>query len=597
MSIFILYFRPMNIRVASLLFVLFSSLYALGQGDNVHLLAQSPDGHTVKLVWSMNSLPAGFTGFEIRRKDGIGDWHTLNKVALLPGISQKKDLSPFESDNAEATRIREKLRDMLSAGKLKEYDFSVFSEKWSARDKDVLDVLQMASVNFDIAVISGFGFVDHSVIQKMEYQYGLFLKGGDKPIAKTKWNFGAIPDLDAVKEITSKALRSSRGIQLLWTADLARVRSGYVSGFNVYKRGIRLNDRPIQPSGGKEKAEYTFTDAGADPGVADQYSISAESLFGIEGNIRTYEYDPADHPKEYVKPVVTKITSLGFYFKEGIEVKWTYPKDQERFIKGFVVEKDNMPAGYTAVSDVLPEDARIFVDETSSPVSSALRIRVNAVYWDKTVVNGAELLYSYFPLLDPPRPINTKAVVGGDARKPAVKITWDPIINGDSVTRNYHVYMYPAAGGKVEALNDKVPVRQSSFSYPIPRGSSSVLRFYVVAEGRSGGFSNPGDTVQVVTPTTVMPAVTVTKAVAEGNDAVVQWHFGDVSDLAGFRISDGSTLVADEKVLTAGVRYYTIKGAASAGAEHNYTVRAVSASGVISEDAVSMQVVFPPAKK
>jgi hypothetical protein len=181
--------------------------------------------------------------------------------------------------------------------------------------------------------------------------------------------------------------------------------------------------------------------------------------------------------------------------------------------------------------------------------------------------------------------------------KPAVKITWDPIINGDSVTRNYHVYMYPAAGGKVEALNDKVPVRQSSFSYPIPRGSSSVLRFYVVAEGRSGGFSNPGDTVQVVTPTTVMPAVTVTKAVAEGNDAVVQWHFGDVSDLAGFRISDGSTLVADEKVLTAGVRYYTIKGAASAGAEHNYTVRAVSASGVISEDAVSMQVVFPPAKK
>lgn len=595
MSNFIPYSRPMSIRITSLLFVLFCSLRALGQGDNVHLLAQSPDGHTVKLVWSMNSLPAGFTGFEIRRKDGIGDWHTLNKVPLLPGISQKKDLSPFESDNTEVTRIREKLHDLVYAGKLKEYDFTTFAEKWAARDKDVLDVLQMASVNFDIAVISGFGFVDHTVTQKMEYQYGLFLKGGDKPIAKTKWNFGAIPDLDAVKEITSKALLSTKGIQLLWTADLARVRSGYISGFNVYKRGIRLNDRPIQPSGGKEKAEYIFSDAGADPAIADQYSISAESLFGIEGNIRTYEYDPANHPKEYVKPVVTKITSLGFYFKEGIEVKWTFPKDQERFIKGFVVEKDNMPAGYTAVSDVLPEDARIFVDETSSPVSSALRIRVNAVYWDKTIMNGTELLYSYFPLLDPPRPINTKAIVAG--RKPAVKISWDPIINGDSVTRNYHVYMYPAAGGKVEALTDKVPVRQNYFNYPIPRGLSTVLRFYVVAEGRSGSFSIPGDTVQAVAPTTVMPAVTVTKAVAEGNDAMLQWQFGEVSDLAGFRISDGSTLVADEKVLTAGVRQYVIRDAASAGAEHNYTVRAVSADGVVSEDAVSMHVVFPPAKK
>ena len=588
----------MRHHIASFLAVLFFSVCAFGQANNVHLLAQSPDGHTVKLVWSMNGLPAGFGGFEIRRKDGIGDWHTLNKVPLLPGISQKKDLSPFESDNVEATRIREKTRDLVRAGKLREYDFTVFSEKWAARDKDVLEILQMASVNFDIAVISGFGFVDHTVTQKMEYQYGLFVKGSDKPIAKAKWNFGAIPDLDAVKEITSKALRSTGGVQLLWTADLARVRSGYVSGFNIYKRGIRLNDRPILPSGGKEKAEYSFLDAGADPAVADQYSISAESLFGIEGNIRTYEYDPADHPKEYVKPAVTHITSLGFYFKEGIEVKWTFPKDQERFIRGFVVEKDNMPAGYTSVSDVLPEDARIFVDETSSPVSSALRMRVNAVYFDKTVINGLERLYSYFPLLDPPSPLNTRAVVSGDSRKPVVKISWDPIINGDSVTRNYHVYMYPAAGGKVESLNDKaVHLKQNSFSYPVPRGVSSVLRFYVVAEGRSGGFSVPGDTVQVATPTTLMPDVVVTKAVADGNDVLLQWQYGEVSDLAGFRISDGSALVADEKVLRGSTRQYTIANAAASGAEHNYTVRAVSMAGVVSENAVSLQVVFPAAKK
>lgn len=578
-----------------LLLVLFPAMLQ-AQTDNASLQAQSPDGHTVKLVWFIKNVPADFAGFDIKRKDGLGDWQKMNVTPLLPGISQKKDLSPFESDNAEATRIKGKLKDLLKAGKLHEYDFNSFSDKWVANDKEIQDVLHLATLDFDISVISGFGFVDHTITQKMDYQYGLFLHGSDKLVVKISWNYGEVPDLNVVREITSKSQPGKKGVQLIWNADAARVRSSYVAGFNVYKRGIRLNDRPVYFSGGKDNTEYTFNDAGANSSVSDQYSISAESLFGIEGTIKSYVYNPEEHPAEYKKATVTQISSLGFYFKDGIELSWTFSREQERFIKGFYVEKDNMPEGYQRVSDLLPADTRSYVDKSTSPVSSAIRMKVIAVYNDRTAAQGVERLYSYFPLIDPPRPQNTKAVLTTENKKVSVRLSWDPIMNGDSATRYYSVYVLSGTGAKVDMLAEKIPGKQNSFTHTFSSGTGGIYRFYLMAEGRSGGLSIPGDTVTVSVPVTELPEVVITAASEQGGNAMIQWQYNDMQDLVGFRLYDDATVIADENVLGKNVREYIAK-ALQPGSVHNYTVRAVSAKGVLSEKAVSMQVTIPAAAK
>ncbi len=568
---------------------------ASAQSGIADLLAQSPDGRTVKLVWITTSIPPGFNGFDLKRKDGLGEWRQLNSVPLLPGISLKKDLTPYESDNTDATRIKEKLRDLIKAGKLKEYDFNTFTARWTANDKEIQDVMSMAMLDFDVSIISGFGFVDHTVTQKMEYQYGLFLHQNGELVDKISWNYGTVPDLDVVRDISSKSLPGTPGIELSWGGEMAKMKSSFIAGFNVYKRGIRLNDHPIWVTNNREVVYSSWNDAHANSSETEQYSISAESVFGIEGSITSYNYDPAEHPRGYSKTVVTSIVSRGYYYRDGILVNWTFPKDQERFISGFYVEKDNMPEGYRRVSRLLPVDDRSFIDNTGSPVSTPFRMRVVAAYKDKTMFPGIERMFNYFPLIDPPRPQNVQAVVKTERRNVVVKVSWDRPMNGDSTTDRYSVWCVHHPGEKATLVAGNLTPSQNTCGYEVPQGVSTSLGFYVSASSRFSGESI-SDTAFVVTPSTFLPAPTLHAARVGDTAAMVQWDFTDVSDLAGFRLYSNGTLIADEKQLGRSVREYTMPGLRE-NSTYNFTVRAVSQRMIVSDASAAATVEGPALRK
>ncbi len=585
----------MRLFFFTLLTVVLCSHSLWGQNESANLLAQSPDGKTVKLVWFLKSAPGDVPGFDIKRKDGLGDWHTLNAGALLPGISMKKNLTQFESDNVEVTRIKEKLKDLLRTGKIHEYDYNTFVEKWKNNDKEIKDIMNLVALDFDLSVISGFGFVDHTVTQKIDYQYGLFIHGTNTLLGKATWNYGEIPDLDVVKGITSKSSPGKKGVQLIWNADVNKIKTSYVAGFNVYKRGIRLNDRPINSRDPGDPSEYVWNDASANSTVSDQYSISAESLFGIEGIIRSYTYNPADHPSDYKRAVVTQISSLGFYFKDGISIDWTFPKDQEHFIRGFYIEKDNMPDGYRRVSDLITPESRDYIDKTASPVSSPIRIRVTAVYNDKTLNPGIERLYSYFPILEPPRPQNTRVSLAMENKKLIANISWEPVMNGDSATHLYKVYLLGSASNAPDLLAEKLTLKQTSFRYSTPPGISALYRFFVIAVGRSGAESVPGDTVSVTAPSTELPAPSIGKTTIENGKVTIQWQFPEITDVVGFRLYNDATMIADEKVLKKNAREFTTSDLLP-GSINNFTVRAITEKGIIGEASAAAAVTIPALK-
>jgi hypothetical protein len=565
------------------------------QSGIADLQAQSPDGKTVKLAWVTTSMPPGFNGFDIKRKDGLGEWKQLNTVPLMPGISLKKDLTPYESDNMDATRIKEKLKDLITAGKLREYDFNTFIAKWAANDKEIQEVMGLAMLDFDISIISGFGFVDHTVSQKMEYQYGLFLHQNGELVDKISWNYGTVPDLDVVREISSKALPGRPGIELSWTAEATRIKSSLIAGFNVYKRGIRLNDHPIWVTAGKDLSGFSWNDAAANSSVAEQYSISAESIFGIEGLITSYNYVPAEHPTGYSKTVVTSISSRGYYYRDGILVNWTFPKDQERFISGFYVEKDNMPDGYRRVSDLLPADQHSFVDNTGSPVSTPFRMRIIAAYKDRTMFAGIARMFNYFPLIDPPKPQNVQAVVKTERQNVFVKVSWDRPMDGDSTTDRFSVWCVRNALDKATQIAGNLTPSQNTCGYDIPQGVSATIGFFVSASSRFSGESI-SDTVYVVTPSTFLPAPTLHASRTGDSSVAVHWDFTDVSDLAGFRLYSNGSLIADEKKLVRGVRDYTFSGLTLA-TTYNFTVRAVSEKMIVSDASAPAVIDMPVPQK
>lgn len=466
---------------------------AFAQGNTVNMLAQSPDGKMVKLVWFFTAPQQNVSGFDIKRRDGMGEWQKLNSAPIMPGISMKKDLSPAGPDNIEAARIKEKLKDMLKAGIVQEYSYPAFMAKWKAGDKSILDLFSLAQVDFDVSLISGFGFVDRTVSQKTDYQYGLFEQGTNNMIAQLMWNYGEIPDLNVVQEITSRIVPGSgKGIQLIWSADMSKMKKGNVAGFNIYKRGIRLNDRPIIATEGKDPSVFMWVDKAASTAVVDQYSISAESIFGIEGIIKSYKFNPIEHPAEYKKPLITNLSSQGYYFKDGTVMEWSFPQEYERYIRGFFIEKDNIPKGYTIVSDLLHPSTRSFLDHTGSQAEYYIRGRVVALYNDRSMIYGTEKLYSYFPSTEAPKPQN--AVVKGviENRRYVLNISWDGPINGDNATYQYRIYQYDALNDKFTLLADKLPVTNNNYRY-VPTGNASTYKFYITAINRSGTESLPGD--------------------------------------------------------------------------------------------------------
>jgi hypothetical protein len=561
---------------------LFSIIHAFAQNDNTDLLVQSPDGKTVKLVWFLKSGNPAITGFDVKRKEGLGQWVKLNTEPILPAISLKKKLSIVESDNTEIGRIRDKQSDLFKQGKLKEINNSNYLAKLNTNDQEISHIAAMISLDYDIALIAGFGYVDHTVSNKTTYEYALFIQGTDILLDKVSWNYGEIPDLNVVHDITSRSTPGKNGITIIWTADPAKMKTGYVAGFNIYRQGIRLNEHPVVAANDKEPAEFSWFDKSAGSSSAMQYSISAGSLFGIEGIIKPYTYNPQDHPASYKQTEVKEITSLGYYFKEGIKVQWSFPKDQEHFLKGFYLEKDNMPEGYQQVSGLLDPSERGYIDKTPSPVTGYIRIRVVAVYNDKTAVPGIEKLYNYFPLREPPRPLGIQAKGVTEDKKFTVKLTWEPKINGDSATDCYVVYLFDQLNSKFTPVPMKGLLKTNNYNYVLQHGVAGTYRFYVTALSRSKAESLPGDTVSIQAPSLDLPQPVVAKAIQDSNRVIIQWQYPDVADLKGFRIYRNDTLLAGEAILGKNLREYTDVGLFF-GARYNFTIKAVSDKEIISD--------------
>ena len=577
--------------------ILFGSHYLFAQRDNVSLLAQSPDGKLVKLVWFFKSWNSDITGFDIKRKEGLQDWVKLNTAPILPEVSAKKKLNVVEPDKNEVSRVRAKMYKMLSAKKLTAIDHNEFLEQLN-KDYKMVEVLsEKLSRDYDLALIYGFGFVDRSIKRKTNYEYGVFIQGTDILLDSVLWNYGEIPDLDAVTKITSKSLPGVKGIQVSWTADVSKMRGNFIAGFNIYRQGIRLNSLPVVAKG-KNAAEFTWNDKTANSEAPSQYSISAQSIFGIEGIIKSYTYNPAEHPEEYEKAEVTEVTALGFYFKDGIRVKWNFPQGYFHFIKGFYIEKANLPEGYKTISPMLDTTSLTFIDKTPSPVEGYVSFRVNAIYNDETVATGSERLYNYFPVRQPPPPMDFKASYATGAKKLSIYFSWGRI-QGDSVTDYYKIYDFDTVSNEFYPITDQ-PIKDNRYYYPIERQTSAIHRFYVTSVGRNGSESATSDTVVVFAPSFVLPVPEVTYCYIDNdnghNNIVIKWTYPNITDLKGFRVYQNKSIIANENTLGRS-KHELVIPVPEDGGNFEFTIKAVSESGVISQTSNAMSVSVPVPKQ
>jgi hypothetical protein len=574
----------------------FSSLTRLSaQYENANLLAQSQDGKTVKLVWFLKRWEKDITGFDIKRRDGIKDWVKLNSEPILPEINYSKRLSVVETDETEQSAAKAKLYKLLESKKVVETEYDSLLLQLNADNKTLQDLMALAAGDYDMALMTGFAYVDHSVTKKQDYVYGVFINGTNTLLDSVIWNYGQIPDLNAVKEITSKADKKVKGIHIIWTGDIDKMRGADVVGFNIYREGIRLNSSPITASNNKDIPEVTWFDSLANNGLMNHYSISAESLFGIEGIIKSYTYNPADHPDFYDKPEVKEVTPLGYYFKEGINVKWAFPKEAERFIKGFYLEKNNMPGGYSLVSPLLDPSSRTFTDKSPSLVTGYISFKITALYNDRTAVPGIERVYNYFPMREPPQPQNVQARGVAKGNTFTINLSWDAPMSGDSITDYYRVYASDGRIGKPEPISEN-PVTSRNYSYVINKGVASVYKFCISAIGKNKTEGPLSDTVSVSVPSMELPAPVISKIMLDNNRAIIKWQYPEITDVKGFRLFQDKNMIATESALNKNKREF-ITAQLSEGSSYEFTIVAISANDLLSEVSQPASILVPPPHK
>ena len=567
------------------------------KNENVSLLVQSPDGKTVKLIWVLKNWSSEITGFDIKRKEGLEDWVKINSEPILPEISAKGQLSLVESDKAEDSRIKAKLFKMIADKKVMEISHEDYLRRLNGNDTEIHNVLLQMMRDYDLALINGFAYVDHPVERKLDYQYGLFIQGTNTLLASASWNYGEIPDLNMITEIVSKPASSAKGIRLSWNADISKMRSADVAGFNVYRQGIRLNLLPIKGENNNDPSEFTWYDKSASTSTPSQYSISAESIFGIEGTIRPYTYNPAEHTQEYKTPKVKEVTSLGYYFKEGMSIKWSFPPEFEKYIKGFYVEKNNIPGGYKRASAMLDPSTRSFIDQTPSPVSSYITVKIIAEYKDRTMAGSPEQLYIYFPSKVPPVPQNLKVKsIQKENKKIAISLSWDPPIAGDSTTSYYKVYKSDPESSGFKVITPTQQLTKDSYTFFAEHGSASIIKFSVTALGKTNAESAMSDTVSVEVPSLDLPAIDFINGFTNGNRAVLQWKYPEIADLKGFRLYKDKQLIAGEQTLTKDKREFTTEELEK-GTTHQFTIIAVSESNIESPVSALVPVVIPSGSK
>jgi hypothetical protein len=565
-----------------LVFILLCLLQAgisTAQNGHASLLLQSPDGQSVRLIWFLKDWQKGITGFDLKRREGRGDWTSLNKASIQPEITRNKDLSIVQSDPAEQTRLKAKLTKMIGDKKLKEINNDAYIEKLNA-DKDAIKgVALMTALDYDVALMNGFAFVDNAPGKK-KYEYGVFSTGSSTPLATASWS-GETPDLDLITQVSSKRAGTSKA-QIVWTVDTIKMKKEYVAGFYIYRNGQKLNQTPVLASSNKEASAFTWFDSLAAKAATSSYSIVPVTLFNIEGKAKDYTYDPSKFPTSYQAAEIQQISAKANGADKGVKLTWTMPEKDKAFILGYYIERNYMPKGFQKLGQFLPATALEYQDALLPEPGAYTSYKVTVLYNDSTVVQSGEKMFVYFPDTKPDAPQHVQAKWTKEGNKLYADLSWDATRPGDDLIDYYQIYASDPFDGRMYLQSGIPPIKGNSYRYELKYEQASRYKFLVAAVSKYKIEGLKSDTASVLVPSQKLPIPAVKKlTVTDSNKVLIQWDYAAPWDLKGFRLYQNGNLVRGELEINKNTRQITTPGL-KWNANYNFSIQAVTEQGVTS---------------
>lgn len=562
------------------------------QDKPVQLFGEGNGDH-VKLLWVAKSWPQGTTAFDVQRRTASGNWVPVNATPIVPELSRTKDLTNVESDPAALARLRGKLDGYLGTNKTREITRQDYLQKLASDPNAVKGLLLPIALDYDFALLNGFGLVDRGAPAGGSYEYGLFLvQNGQRqaqPVDVFSWKHGdrTTPSLPIDLKVVTTGTPTR--LEVRWMFDYPTYLARNVNGFHLYRRSgsggfQKLNDAPLWATAESGTAQLSFFDENVQLNTVYTYAVVPQSLFGTEGQRQEVTFDPSKLPGKVEPPVLRAIEEAAG--TRGIRFEWEFSAASQKFIRGFVLQRrENVEAAYANVSQQLPATARAAADTPPRPGEFYLyRLQILDDFGLNLFSN--ELLIFYDPQLPPPAPTGLRGEFEKQGNRQFVRLTWDAKLPGDTLTAGYRLHSNFPPDERL-LLEGNIPtIAGNSYRYEVFSPQSAEYRFAVSAVSGSRAESSLSNVASVVTPSQKIPTPNIWPFTVSSNRITLDWTYDAPPDLAGFRIFQDGRQVVGETQLGASARQWTSPPLAF-NTTYNFEIQAVTTSGVTSKMSIA----------
>lgn len=561
--------KHFSLRISGILvFSLFLINYSTyGQGKNVRFVGENIRNQ-VKLVWIVEQWNPNWKAFKIAKRKPLNlnaRWEQVTLEWIYPSVDPAKSLANQIKSETEAARIKAKLNNWLSTGKVKPTTSAEFLTRL-AESQDAVKGLNVSfGLDVDMAFIQGFGIIDKTEGFN-EWEYGLFVLTNSvsdptEPIRTINTKNMANGPIAMDLKVSASGPSKFSNTRIKWSLNYTQYLAFGVNGFNVYKldgkKQLRLNRTPIWVYSNTETAEGSVIDPSTLASEKMVYAVAPVSLFGTEGKRIMYEYLPPRFPEPVKMP---KVNIQGKAVSRSIPLSWQFLKADESQITGFYIQRASDKDSWRTISALLPPDLRQFEDKKISNRESETYYYRMLVMADKDTLGMSPTVAIFHEaVIIPPVPKGLAGQVNREGSRYVVNLTWDSPSPNDEDTEEYMIYANSPPSKEIILMGNISPTKGNKFRYEIFNTMGDEYMFRISARGKTKMESKLSDTVKIYVPGNYVLSPSLLPVRVDSNQVTISWKHDYRRDLKGFQIFINGQAVATEDVLNAKLSSYTTK--------------------------------------
>lgn len=516
-----------KIKLLSVVFALLFSVNAIGQdkkstatnAEIPHIrLKAGIQKSKVTLRWAIDEpiawQKANKIGFRLKR-------YTLMRDGKLLSTSEEKDLGVFLPKPMEAWKeiVEKNDHAAIVAQSLFGESFEVemgdkpgqlqgIVNKSQEIEQRFAFALMAADLDFEIALMAGWGYTDNEVKANERYVYIVELNATNNTKNLKVQKADATVSMDKVDELPVPlgfvGIYQDQTVTLAW--EYQQLKDMYTSyyiekaedGVNFKSLGdlpvVNMNDKPEKQSPG-----MMYIDSLTKNSHSYSYRIRGKTVFGDYG---PYSNVVSGAGKKTLE-ASPRIVSSDIGTDNDIQLNWEFPKESENEINGFqlIYSESDLENSYQVVKDKISVNERSVSIKSQGP-SNYFKIRALA----KSSTNRESFSVLIQPNDDTP-PVVPTEVTGKIDSTGLVHLLWKA--NTEKDLGGYHVFRGTQKGQELLRLTAQA-VSIAKYTDTVKLESlDNVVYYYVTAVDQRKNQSAPSEIIALEKPDKVIPQAPV----------------------------------------------------------------------------------------